>query len=82
VSVHKKRLARLEEGARETRAGEEERVLREAMGRVSDEDLRLLHAYLKRAVEEGGEPTEQEEPAILRYQEIKEEVRHEHMAPH
>jgi hypothetical protein len=82
VSVHKKRLARLEERARETRAGEEERVLREAMGRVSNEDLRFLHAYLKRAVEEGGEPTEEEEAAILCYEEIKEEVRHERTAPH
>jgi hypothetical protein len=78
----KRRIEGLEARVVASRANEEGRVSREAMRRVTDEDLRLLHAYLKRAVEEGGEPTEEEEAAILCYEEIKEEVRHERTAPH
>ena len=69
------RLGRLEERAREAKGGEEGRISQQALRRVTDEDLRLLHAYLKRAVEEGGELTDEERLALRRYEEIKEEVR-------
>jgi hypothetical protein len=78
----KRRIEGLEARVVASRADEEGRVSREAMRLVTDEDLRLLHAYLKRAVEEGGEPTEEEEAANPCYEEIKEEVRHERTAPH
>ncbi len=69
------RLGRLEERARETTEDEEGRISQQALRRVTDEDLELLHAYLKRATEEGGEPTDEERPALCRYEEIKGEVR-------
>jgi hypothetical protein len=56
---------------------EEEQVTREALRRITTDDLRLVHAYLKRAAKGDTEPTEEEEPAILRYEEFKEEVRNE-----
>lgn len=70
------RLRRLEE-----RAGggvgeeEEERIRREAMRRATTEDLWTLHAYIERRLEGGGNPTEGEEAAILRYERLREEVR-------
>ena len=72
-----KRLARLEERVRETTENEEGLISREALTRISTEDLRLVHAYLKRAVEGNAEPTEEEGAALLRYEGIKEEVRNE-----
>jgi hypothetical protein len=78
VGSIEKRLERLEEWTVGTAEDEEECVSQEALRRVTTEDLLLLHAYLERATEEGGEPTEEEEAAILRYEEIKEEVRGEH----
>ncbi len=73
-----RRLDWLEEQARETTENEQGVISREALGRISTEDLRLVHAYLKRAVEGNAEPTEEEGAAIFRYEEIKEEVRNEH----
>lgn len=70
-----RRLEDLEARGAKTRVAEEERVSREALSRVTDEDLRLLHAYLKRATEEGEGPTEEEGAALRRYEEIKEGVR-------
>ncbi len=69
-----KRLAHLEERARGTVEDEEERIRAEALTRVTDEDLKLLIAYLRRATEEGGEPTEEEAAALRRYEELYEEV--------
>ena len=72
-----KRLARLEERASGSAEDEEERIRAEALTRVTDEDLKLLIAYLRRATEEGGEPTEEEAAALCRYEELYEEVGHE-----
>jgi hypothetical protein len=55
-----RRLVRLEERAKETTENEEELIGRDALRRVTDEDLRLLHAFLKRAVEGSAVPTEAE----------------------
>lgn len=70
-----RRLGNLEARGATARVAEEEHVSREALSRLTDEDLRLVHAYLKRATEEGGEPTEEEAGALRRYEVIKEEVR-------
>jgi hypothetical protein len=72
-----KRLARLEGWVGGAARDEEDRITREALRRITTEDLRLVHAYLKRAAKGDTEPTEEEEPAILRYEEFKEEVRNE-----
>ncbi len=69
-----KRLARLEERASGSAEDQEERIRAEALTRVTDEDLKLLIAYLRRATEEGGEPTEEEAAALRRYEELYEEV--------
>ncbi len=53
----------------------EERISREAWSRVTDEDLRLAHTALKRWDEEGGEPTGEEQAALRRFEELREEVR-------
>jgi hypothetical protein len=76
-----RRLARLEEQVGRVSENEEERVRSEALRRVTTEDLETLAEYLRRAVEEGGEPTPEEEEAILRYEELREEVRNEFRAP-
>jgi hypothetical protein len=73
-----RRLVRLEERAKETTENEEELIGRDALRRVTDEDLRLLHAFLKRAVEGSAVPTEAEEAALGRYEELKAEVRNEY----
>jgi hypothetical protein len=74
-----RRLGNLEARDTTARAKEKDRISREALSRVTDEDLHLLHGYLERAREEGRElpeePTEEEEAALSRYEEIKEEVR-------
>ena len=70
-----RRLENLENRVATSRTDEEDRVTREALSRITTEDLRLVHAYLKRATEEGREPTDEERPALRRYEEIKEEVR-------
>ncbi len=72
-----KRLARLEELVRETTGCEEVVISREALRRISTQDLRLVHAYLKWKVEEDAEPTEEQEEALVRYQALREEVRNE-----
>jgi hypothetical protein len=72
-----RRLARLEGWVGGAARDEEDRITREALRRITTEDLRLVHAYLKRAAEGDTEATEEEEPAILRYEEFKEEVRNE-----
>jgi hypothetical protein len=72
-----RRLARLEEQARDTTEDEEGVISRDALRRVTNEDLRLVHAYLKRKIEEDGKPTEEEEAALVRYQALREEVRNE-----
>lgn len=79
----RRRLGNLEESARTSNEEAQDRVSREALGRISTEDLWLVHAYLKRAVEEGGtEPTKEERPALRRYEEIQEEVRNEQATTH
>ncbi|PLS84748.1 MAG: hypothetical protein CYG60_16290 [Actinobacteria bacterium] len=70
-----KRLEQLEERAGAAAQDEEERVSREALSRVSTEDLRSVAEYLRRVEDEGGEPTEEEEAALRRYEELREEVR-------
>jgi hypothetical protein len=69
-----KRLARLEERTRRTAEDEVERIRAGALTRVTDEDLKLLIAYLRRSTEEGGEPTEEEAAALRRYEELYKEV--------
>jgi hypothetical protein len=76
VSISR-RLEALEARNATARADEEERVSREALRRITTENLRLVHAYLKRAVEGDAEPTGDEEAALRRYEEIKREVRGE-----
>lgn len=73
----RRRLECLEARALVRRADEEGRVSRKALWRITTDDLRLVHAFLKRAVEGDREPTGEEEGAILRYEVIKEEVRSE-----
>jgi len=73
-----RRLARLEDRAGGAVRDEENRVGREALRRVTDEELLLVEAFFERAVEGDAEPTEEEEAAIIRYEELKEEVSHEH----
>ena len=69
-----KRLERLEGWAGSTAEDEEERIRAETLTRVTDEDLYLLDTYLKRYIEEGGEPTEEEAVALRRYEELYGEV--------
>jgi hypothetical protein len=69
-----KRLKRLEGWAGSTAEDEAERIRAEALTCITDEDLELLVAYLRRATEEGGEPTEEEAAALRRYEELYEEV--------
>lgn len=71
-----RRLEGLETRNATSRADEDDRVTREALRRITIEDLRLVHAYLKRAAEGNAEPTgDEEESALRRYEEIKEEMR-------
>ncbi len=77
-----RRLERLEERAGGMIEDDfEERVRSETARRTSTEDLRILCACIERMLEEGGGPTEEEEPTILRYMELREEVRGELGAP-
>jgi hypothetical protein len=70
------RLRRLEERAgRAIEENAEERIRREALRRTTTEDLWLVNAWLERTLETGEDPTEEEMAAILRYQELEEEVR-------
>jgi hypothetical protein len=70
------RLRRLEERAgRAIDENAEERIRREALRRTTTEDLWLVNAWLERTLETGEDPTEEEMAAILRYQELGEEVR-------
>ena len=73
----RRRLERLETRNATSRVDEEDRVSREALRRVTDEDLRLVHAFFKRATEGHTEPSEEEEEALGRYEGTKEEVRGE-----
>jgi phenylpropionate dioxygenase-like ring-hydroxylating dioxygenase large terminal subunit len=73
----KRRLEDLETCNATSRADEEDRVSRDALTRVTDEDLRLVHAFFKRATEGHTEPSEEEEEALGCYEWIKEEVRSE-----
>ena len=73
-----RRLGNLEARGATSRADEGERVTREALSRITTKDLRLVHAYLKRAADGDADPTGDEEAALQRYEEIKEEVRGEH----
>ena len=70
-----KRLARLEERAEVFSGDEEESVRRETLKRVTGEDLNTYAEYLRRVIEEGGGPTGEEEAALRRYQELREEIR-------
>ncbi len=72
-----KRLAQLEGWAGALVEDEEERVRRETLRRVTTEDLKIFVGYLRRAKEEAGEPTEGEQEALRRYEELREEVRNE-----
>ncbi len=72
-----KRLGRLEERSCGLAADEEERVQRETLRRLSTEDLRTLAEYLRRAAEGVGEPTEEEEEVLHRYEAIRREVAEE-----
>lgn len=72
----RRRLERLERGG-ESDEDKEEHVRREALTRVTDEDLELVWAYLERIEEDEGEPTPEEWAAIERYFQLQEEVRHE-----
>ncbi len=78
----RRRLERLEYLKRggETDEDQEEHIRREALGRVTDEDLALVWEYLERTEEEEGEPTQEEWAAIERYFQLEEEVRHEFRA--
>lgn len=74
-------MRRLEErAAGVVGADEEERISREAMRRATTEDLWTLHACIERMIEKGGGPAENEEAAIIRYEDLKEEVRLEFRA--
>ena len=75
----RRRLERLERGG-ESDEDKEEHVRREALTRVTDEDLELVWAYLERTEEDEGEPTPEEWAAIERYFQLQEEVRHEFRA--
>ena len=76
-----RRLRNLEERAGRSE-DEEERIQREALTRVTDEDLEFVWAYLERTEEEPeGEPTPEEWAAIERYFQLQEEVRDEFRAP-
>jgi hypothetical protein len=75
----RRRLERLERGG-ETDEDKEERIRGEALRRVTDEDLELVWAYLKRTEEEEGQPTPEEWAAIERYFRLQEEVRNEFRA--
>ena len=79
----RRRLERLEylERGGETDEDREEHVRREALSRVTDEDLALVWGYLERTEEEEGEPTPEERAAIERYFQLQEEVRDEFRAP-
>jgi len=81
VGSIERRLQWLEERTKGGEGGDEEAIRQEAFARVTDEDLKLVRDYLKRAIEEGGDPTEEEAAAILRYEELREEVRDELRAP-
>ena len=71
-----RRLGNLEARGATAQTDEEDHVSREALSRITTEDLRLVYAYLERvAGKEDGEPTEEEEAALLGYETIKEEVR-------
>ena len=72
----RRRLERLERGG-ESDEDKEEHVRREALTRVTDEDLELVWAYLERIEEDEGEPTPEEWAVIERYFQLQEEVRHE-----
>lgn len=76
-----RRLRNLERGG-EGDGDKEEAIHREALTRVTDEDLELVWEYLKRTEEEPeGEPTPAEWAAIERYFQLQEEVRNEFRAP-
>ncbi len=60
---------------------EEEAIRREALTRVTDEDLELVWGYLERTEGDEEEPTPEEWAAIERYFQLQEEVRHELRAP-
>ena len=76
-----KRIGRLEEMAGDVEEDKEEHVRREALTRVTDEDLELVWEYLKRTEgEPEGEPTPTEWAAIERYFQLQEEVRDEFRA--
>jgi len=73
--IRKRRLERLERGG-ETDEEQGERVRRETLVRVTDQDLLLVWAYLERTEEEEeGEPTLEEWAAIERYCQLQEAVR-------
>ena len=78
----RRRLEQLEERVGEVDGNQEEHIRREALGRVTDDDLELIWEYLKRTEEEEGEPTPEEWAAIVRYEELREKVRHELRASH
>lgn len=68
------RLKRLEERNPDVSPEEREDVVRrKTLTRVTTEDLHVLDGYLG----EAGEPTEEEEAALLRYERLREEVIHE-----
>ena len=76
-----RRLRSLERGG-ESDEDREEHVRREALARVTDEDLELVWGYLERTEEEPeGEPTPAEWAAIERYFQLQDEVRYEFRAP-
>lgn len=76
----RRRLDRLERGGG-VDEDQEEATRREALARVTDEDLKLVWGYLERTEGEDGEPTEEEWAAILRYEELREEVEKEARGP-
>ena len=78
-----RRLERLEGRAGRFNEDEEERIEREAISRLTDQELELVWEYLKRAEgEEEAEPRGGEErAAIERYFQLREEVRDEFRAP-
>ena len=70
-----KRLSRLERGG-ETAEEREDRIQAESLSRLSDVDLELIWGYLSRTEEESEEePSPTECGALLRFFELREEVR-------
>ncbi len=71
-----RRLERLESGADTSTQEREQAVSRETLRRLTDDELSLCEALLKRQ-QRGERPTEEQQRFLSRYQSLREEVRGE-----